>query len=256
MTKFLVRLVWSQGDQESFRFHQNGVNTTHGVLGLGPSSHSFIHQKNSSVLSPLEHWAVKDGYNNPYLTILYTPSELDWDTDFSFSGIVTYGEIVDLSKYLGISNDELKTLKLPTLKHVETMPVVPVMNKTHAIIVDGVRVGNASLGITSNVSSIPPGKFTAQVQSANPWVTLDKTYVDVIYGSVEGATWSPSNRTYLLPCTSEIWITFTIQGHDYMIDPLSTVAPTGTPGSCIGKVGLFRISVLHISHIPVPVRCL
>lgn len=169
------------------------------------------------------------------MTILYTPSELDWDQELSLAGFISYGEIIDLTRYLGVSSDDLKSLNVPNLKDVELMPAVPV-NGSQIIVVDDIRIGNTSLSISSNISGVPDGRFAAQVQSADPWVTLDKAYVDAIYGSIDGATWSAANRTYIVPCTAEVWVTIVIQEKEYIIDPLTTVSLSDTPGTCIGKV--------------------
>lgn len=84
-------------------------------------------------MNPFDHWAVGDGYNSLYITILYTPSELGWRL-LSLAGFVSYRGMFGLTEYLGASSDDLKSLNIPNLKHLETMAVIPA-NDSRTIIV-------------------------------------------------------------------------------------------------------------------------
>ncbi|KAI0081960.1 hypothetical protein K474DRAFT_1017183 [Panus rudis PR-1116 ss-1] len=148
---------------------------------------------------------------------------------------MSFGELIDLSKYMGIPQDKVAQLDLPDLVAINSSPTIS-STDSQIIAVDEIRVSGKPVGKTStSIPGGPTGKLAAQVQTANPYIVLDKSYVDAIYGSIPGASYSDQDRVYHLPCTTELTISIVISGTEYLFNPLSVVALTDVKDTCVGK---------------------
>jgi hypothetical protein len=90
--------------------------------------------------------------------------------------------------------------------------------------VNGQAVTLPSTAVTSEQST---GKLTAVLDNGFSLPQLPRSMVDAIYAKAKGATFDSKNNIYVVPCDTEINITFTFGGIAYPVHPLDAVSPAG-----------------------------
>lgn len=212
-----------------------------GILGLGPSSGSFIAQRLSSGIGApvLERIFLQNRSAPNFFTILLGRDKDP--TDF-FSGRVTVGEV--LEDY----PDIVKQPQLPIVKVPESES-----DDQHLQILldsDGITGPDGkSIPITSSVDQTAnKSQATVVLDCGFTLPQLPRVVVDAIYGRFHGSEFRQVpgiGGAWVLPCEQEVNITFKFGGKMYPIHPLdmsidpSTVKLSGLKtadgqNACIG----------------------
>ena len=170
--------------------------------------------------------------------MLINPLEDDKGTDQSFGGLLTIGEIVNLSQIFNISADDLKKDGVPDLNLVANYPLLNNKgvwnNISYYAVIDAISWGNGSATLKSTVPGTPEGKISAYIDSTDPWIHVPYSITEELYKNLEGATYSKDTGVWNLKCT-ELTINITIAGHAYPISPLTALGHIESY-NCVGNV--------------------
>ena len=181
----------------------------------------------------------------PYWTLLINPLEDDRGTDQSFGGVLTIGELVNLSQIFNISSDDLKNNGVPDLTQIANYPVLNnkgvVDEVSYYILVDSISWGNSSATLKSSVPGTPDGKISAYLDSTDPWIYAPYSITEELYKNLEGATYAKDTGLWHVKCT-ELTISFTIAGKVYPISPLTALGHI-EGYDCVGNVSRIRSPV-------------
>jgi len=161
-----------------------------------------------------------------YWTLLINPFEDDRGTDDSFGGVLTIGEIVDVTQIFNVAQEELKNANFPDLKLVAEYPWLNNSGSYNGdyyyAIIDAISWGNGSATLKSTVPGTPDGKIAAYVDSTYSWIQVPYSVTEQLYKDLEGATYAKDIGLWHFKCT-ELTINITIAGHDYPLSPLTAV---------------------------------
>lgn len=204
-----------------------GTNATtlndKGLLGLGPPLlsriFSDIHQQASSLNGqPFLSNIFDSSSTEPFITFALSRSD---DTAATGGGVFTIGEFASNSSLSGIQNSN----KIDVIADTERWIVL-----MDGMVVNGQKVtGNSVFAVpgqssTQTLANIDSGTSLAQIPSA---------YGDAIYGNVVGAQLS-NDGTVIVPCDTNLNVSFIFGGVEYPIHPIDTVqATTDTNGNII-----------------------
>jgi hypothetical protein len=108
--------------------------------------------------------------------------------------------------------------------------------------VDGFIVNgqNIPLGNTSVASTQNKAQLTAVFDNGFTLPQLPRSMVDAIYQGASGATFDTNNNLYLLPCNTELNVTFKFGGVSYPVHPLDTVTQSILTNKKLGCAGAFQ----------------
>jgi hypothetical protein len=173
-----------------------------------------------------------------YWTLLLSPAEDDKGTDKSFGGVLTIGEIADVTQIFGVTKEDLKKYNFPDLTHVEKYPWLNhdgwYNDQHYYIVIDGISWGGGSATLKSTVSGTPGGKIAAYIDSTYSWIQVPYSVTEQMYKHLEGATYEKDTGLWHFKCT-ELTIIIVIAGYEYHISPLS--AAHHVDGyTCVGTV--------------------
>ncbi|OBZ70907.1 hypothetical protein A0H81_09365 [Grifola frondosa] len=181
--------------------------------------------------------------DHQYYTILFSPDVNKTGTDGTFSGFFTIGELVDLSEiFNGASAD------LPDLTLIKGQPELP-LTATGQFSVDAISINAQPFQLKSEIPQAPSGKPLAIVNTADPWIRASFEVVSAIYGNVSGATFVDQSTigTFQVPCSTQVEVTVTLGGQDYVLDPSTLVRDNPFGDAC---AGVFATNGQAVSAIP------
>ena len=191
----------------------------------------------------------------PYWTLLINPLEDDRGTDQSFGGVLTIGEIVNLSQIFNVTADELKNSSVPDLTQVANYPALNnngVYNGTsYYTLIDAISWGNGTATLKSSVSGTPNGKISAYLDSINPWIDVPYSITEELYKNLTNATYEKGTGLWHFKCT-ELTINITIAGHAYPLSPLTAVGHLES-SNCVGNVSHTSTSAVSALMLILPV---
>lgn len=181
-----------------------------------------------------------------YWTLLINPVEDDRGTANSFGGVLTIGEIANVSQIFNVTQEDLTKYNFPDLKLVAEYPSlnnnVSYNGNTYYAIIDAISWGNGSATLKSTVPGTPDGKIAAYIDSTYSWIQVPYSVTEQLYKHLEGATYVKDTRLWHFKCT-ELTINITIAGHDYPLSPL-TAARHVDGLDCVGTVSHARTPAL------------
>jgi hypothetical protein len=199
-------------------------------LGLGTINQSIIYsQINEMSGEPFIVRTLANSPNSAYYTLLLQPDISDYGHNQSFGGIFTIGEIVNFENLFNISSSDLEGV--PDLQQVTTFPQLQYNGEGATIVIDAINGPYGPINVTSNLQ-VDAGKAVAIIDTIFPVILVNADVTKAIYSSVPGAQYS-DNGVWTFPCT-ELTVTITIGGHDYLLSPTSVVAKNDT--GCYGLV--------------------
>ena len=173
-----------------------------------------------------------------YWTLLLNPSEYDRGTDHSLGGVLTIGEIVDVTQIFNVTQEDLQKVNFPDLKSVVEYPY---LNSSYTYdgtayyaVIDAISWGSRSVTLKSTIPDTPQGKIAAYLDSTYSWIEVPYSVTEEMYKGLEGATYDKDRRLWHFKCT-ELTITITIAGHDYPLSPLTAVQHVDGL-NCVGTV--------------------
>lgn len=176
----------------------------------------------------------------PYWTLLVNPLEDDRGTAGSFGGLLTIGEIVNLTQIFNITEDQLKQNNFPNLELVTNYPLLnntgSYNNVTYYAVIDAIKWGNVSTTLNSTVPGTPSGKISAYIDSTYSWIQVPYPVTEQLYRNLENATYKNDTRLWYFKCT-ELNVNITIAGYDYPLSPLTAVQRVDGL-NCVGTVSL------------------
>jgi len=194
-----------------------------------------------------------------YWTLLINPDEDDRGTDKSFGGVLTIGEIVNVSQIFNVAQEDLKKYNFPDLKLVTEYPWLNHSASYNGIsyyaIIDAISCGNGSTTLKSTVPGTPEGKISAYIDSTYSWIQVPYSVTEQLYKNLQGAAYDKDTRLWHFKCT-ELNINITIAGYDYPLSPLTAVQHVDGL-DCVGTVSRITMTpsiLLLILFLAVPSR--
>jgi len=181
-----------------------------------------------------------------YWTLLINPVEEDRGTDKSFGGIITIGEIANVSLMFNVSQEDIHESGFPDLTLIADYPHLNYSashnDEYYYAVIDAISWGNGSATLNSSVPGIPDDKAPACIDSTYSWIVAPYSVTEQLYKGLENATYMEDTGLWSFKCT-ELTINITIAGHDYPISPL-TAAQHVDGLNCVGTVSHASTSVL------------
>ena len=187
-----------------------------GILGLGPSTGSFITDTLPSPTgSPMLYRYFHQNLSTPnYFTVLLGR---DKDPTDDFSGAITIGEVLPEHADI-LDQPRLEIVRLP--QHREDDQHLNIL-----LDADGL-IGPDNLPI--RVSSVVPtaedkSRLTVVLDTGFTLPQVSRNVAEAIYGRFHGAEYvsvAGVGSTYILPCDSEVNVTFRFAGRAYPMHPL------------------------------------
>ncbi|KAF5319957.1 hypothetical protein D9611_010985 [Ephemerocybe angulata] len=197
-----------------------------GILGLGPSVGSYLTDSLPSPAgSPMLYRLFLQNRTAPnYFTILLGR---DRDPTDHFPGSITISEILpEYSKIL--EEPRLEIIRLP--EHREDDQHLQILLDADGLI----GPDNQPIRTTSSVpSSTDKTRLTVVLDSGFSLPQISKAVAEAIYGRFHGAEYvsvSGIGSTYILPCDSEVNVTFKFGGKSFPIHPLDMTMDPGALG--------------------------
>lgn len=173
-----------------------------------------------------------------YWTLLINPLEDDRGTDESFGGVLTIGEIVNVTQIFDVTQEDIKKYDFPDLKLVAEYPWLNHSASYNGIpyyaIIDAISCGNGTATLKSTVPGTPDGKISAYIDSTYSWIQVPYSVTEQLYKNLPGATYMKDTRLWHFECT-ELNINITIAGYDYPLSPLTAVQRSDGL-KCVGTV--------------------
>lgn len=173
-----------------------------------------------------------------YWTLLIHPVEDDRGTDRSFGGVLTIGEIVNVSQVFNVTQEELEKNHFPDLTLVSEYPFLnnsaSYNDNCYYIIIDAISWGNGSATLNSTVPGTPHGKIAAYIDSSYSWNRVPYSVTEQLYKNLKNATYVKETRLWYFECT-ELTINITIAGYNYPLSPLTAVQHVDG-FNCVGTV--------------------
>lgn len=173
-----------------------------------------------------------------YWTLLINSDEGERGTDQSFGGVLTIGEIANISQIFNVSQEDLRQYKFPDLTLVTEYPI---LNNSashngcnYYAVIDAISWGNGSATLNSTVPGTPHGKIAAYIDSTYPWIQAPYAVTEKLYKNLENATYAKDTGLWHFKCT-ELTVNITIAGHDYPLNPLTTARHIDGL-NCVGTV--------------------
>ncbi|KAL1752852.1 aspartic peptidase domain-containing protein [Schizophyllum commune] len=212
-----------------------------GLIGLGPNSGSNVYVELGSDrgMAVLDSIFTQNTSTPNYITVLL--GRLDDPTD-TFPGDLTVGSILD--NYTDIE-------KQPKLEVTE-VPVRESGDQHFQVLIDaGGIIGpdGKSIKVHTEVDETQNKKqATAVIDTGFSLSQVPRNVADAIYGRFSGAEYvnvSGVGATWIVPCTTEVNLTFKFSGQEYPVHPMDTTLDPGAVGitgvqnsegvdSCIG----------------------
>ncbi|KAL1725508.1 aspartic peptidase domain-containing protein [Schizophyllum commune] len=212
-----------------------------GLIGLGPNSGSnvYVELGSDKGMAVLDSIFTQNTSTPNYITVLL--GRLDDPTD-TFPGDLTVGSILD--NYTDIE-------KQPKLEVTE-VPVRESGDQHFQVLIDaGGIIGpdGKSIKVHTEVDETQNKKQpTAVIDTGFSLSQVPRNVADAIYGRFSGAEYvnvSGVGATWIVPCTTEVNLTFKFSGQEYPIHPMDTTLDPGAVGitgvqnsegvdSCIG----------------------
>ncbi|KAJ3553824.1 hypothetical protein NP233_g12559 [Leucocoprinus birnbaumii] len=203
-------------NQAFIQVSPSGQNTEGtGVLGLGPSSGSFILQNYTGLAGapPLDRLFREDSTTPNYFTILLGR---DNDPTTLFSGSITIGSV--LPEY----NDILSAPKLPIFLESETNS----HNQHFEVSLDQdgiIGPDNKPIDLEAKLSLKSGGRVNAVLDCGFSLPQVPRSLADAIYNRFVGAEFTQVNNVgnvWIVPCELEVNVTFIFGGREYPMHPL------------------------------------
>ena len=186
--------------------------------------------------------------------MLINPLEDDKGTDSAFGGLITVGEIVNVTQIFNVTEEQLKESNFPDLGLVTNYPA---LNNTgsyndvlYYIVIDAIKWGSVSATLTSTVSGTPSGKISAYIDSTYAWNVVPYSVTEQLYKNLPSATYKNDTRLWYFTCT-ELTVNITIAGWDYPLSPL-TVVERVDELNCVGTVSRLNALVPCLFCSPFP----
>lgn len=173
-----------------------------------------------------------------YWTLLINPDEGERGFDQTFGGVLTIGQIANLSQIFNVPEEDLQQYKFPDFRLVTEYPILnnsaSYNGCNYYVVIDAISWGNGSATLNSTIPGIPHGKVGAYIDSTYPWIQAPYAVTEKLYKDLEGATYAKDTGLWHLQCT-ELAVNITIAGHDYPLNPLTTTQHVDGL-NCVGTV--------------------
>ncbi|KAI6151376.1 aspartic peptidase domain-containing protein [Pisolithus thermaeus] len=199
----------------STNIHSEGYD---GLIGLGPNSGSAIYKKlggdtgNNAINRIFEQ---NPSSTDDYITLML--SRLN-DPGSNITGQFTISELVP-----GYEN----VTSMPQLAVEMVYEVTDQDQHWQALTDKNVGVigpDGQPISVSSIVPKAPSGQLVAVLDSGFTLPQVPRSMSDAIYGRVQGAEWSTSQQSWLVPCGQLINLTFTFGGISYPVHPLDVTS--------------------------------
>ncbi|KAL5521820.1 hypothetical protein ACEPAF_2568 [Sanghuangporus sanghuang] len=190
------------------------TNNDKGLLGVGPPQLSSIFQTLSG--TPYESFGMTL-LGNVFASNSSVPQYTTFTLSRSFAtgktdgGVFTVGEVPS---------------NLSTVLNAPKLNVVS--DDRWIVLLDGIVVNgrNVSGGSSFEVSGQTTGQTLANLDTGTSLAQIPQDYAEVMYGSVPGAQFVRSSGIYILPCSTNLNVSFVFSGIEYPVHPIDTVAAT------------------------------
>jgi len=249
-------LIGMQAERESFIvYYENSsaplpihVDGEYAYAGFGiwPNTSTIAQAFNDWSADSFVARVLAEPVTELFWTLLINPVEEDRGTDKSFGGIITIGEIANVSLIFNVTQEDIHESNFPDLALVAEYPPLNYSasynGEYYYALIDAISWGNGSATLNSSVPGVPDDKVPACIDSTYPWIGAPYSVTEQLYKNLENATYMKDTGLWHFKCT-ELTVNITIAGHDYPLSPL-TAAQHVDGLNCVGTVSHTSTSAL------------